>query len=55
MATISVSRGHDIVRSGNGKSILPQECECGTSYTCGNSNINLLTGRSWNRALITQN
>jgi len=45
--SISVPCGHDIVRSSNGKSILLQECECGAIR--GNSNINLLTERSWNR------
>lgn len=46
---ISVSCGHDIVRSDNGKSILLEECECGAAVIHGNSNINLLTEKSWNR------
>jgi len=32
VVAISIPRGRDIVHSGNGKSILPEECEHGTSY-----------------------
>jgi len=32
VVAISIPRGRDIVHSGNGKSILPQECEHGAGY-----------------------